>query len=155
MAAATTNSRRLTGPASRGAELLLLFSFAQCGRELLEFSLEQLREVPGGVTDPVIGNAGLREVVGADLLRALTAADLHEPRFPLLTRSLLAFAFQQPSPQHRQCLLLVLQLRLAVLAGDDDLVLRAGLIRDPHGGIGCVDRLATRPRGAEHVHPVI
>src|SRR4051812_39851877 len=45
-------------------------------RELFEVTSQGALEVVGGQADTVVGNAALREIVGADLRRAVTRADL-------------------------------------------------------------------------------
>src|SRR5690606_18666723 len=92
MAAATTNSRRATVPRQRasfgahrharqGAGLLLGL---ERGRQLVQVAGQHAGEVVRGVPDAVVGDARLREVVGADALAPLAGADLDEPRLPRL-----------------------------------------------------------------------
>ncbi len=89
----------------------------------------------------MVGDAPLREVVGADAFGAVAAAD---QRFAfgrdLAVRCLLLFVLDARG-QHAHGLRLVLVLRAAVLAFDDS----AGRdVRDAHGGVGLVDVLAAR-----------
>src|SRR5690349_21669610 len=70
--------------------------------------------------DPVVGDAVLREVVGADLLGPLTPADLGAPRRRLLGCEALALGLVEARAQHAHRLGLVLELRALVLHRDDD-----------------------------------
>ena len=89
-----------------------------------------------------------REVVGADLLRALAGADLRAAVGGELGLLLGELGLVEPRAQDLHRALAVLQLRLLVLHRDDD----AGrLVRDPHRGVGRVDRLAARARRAVDV----
>ena len=93
--------------------------------------------------DPVVGEAVLGEVVRADLLRALAGSDLRATGRVELRALLLELALVEARAQDAHRLVLVLKLRLLVLHRDDD----AGRhVRDPHGGVGRVDRLPARAR---------
>src|SRR6059058_5954739 len=61
-------------------------------------------------------------------------------------------AVMQPSPQDLECLYLVLELGLLVLALNHEIGREVG---DPHRAVRGVDALATRARGAEHIDPQV
>src|SRR6188472_1079898 len=116
--------------------------------ELLEVPVQDLVEAVHGVLHAVVGEAVLGEVVGADLLGALARADLRAPRGGDLGLLALALRLVEPRAEHAHRLLLVLELRLLVLHGDDD----AGRqVRDPNCRVGGVDRLAAGAGRAVHV----
>src|SRR5690606_7105005 len=87
MAAATTNSRRATGP-RQGAGLAAARGHAgedpglllglERRDQLVEVAGHDARQVLGREADAVVRDARLREVVRADALAALAAADLHQ-----------------------------------------------------------------------------
>src|SRR5918992_4156334 len=110
--------------------------------ELFELAVQDGLEVVGGQADPVVGYAALREVIGADLRRAVAAADLREPHGPLLLPALAHLALQEARAENPQRLLLVLELALLVLAGNDE---AGGLVCDPHRRVRGVHAL---PAGA-------
>src|SRR5690625_4676673 len=159
MAAATTNSRRPTAgpfPAPRGRrQELLLLGRQQRGGQVRELTLHDGAQVAAREPDAVVRDTRLREVVRADFFRAFTGADLHEARLPLLAGGALPLAFQKPRAKHRERLVAVLDLRFAVLTGDDYLVVRTGAVGDAHGGVRRVHGLATGTRGTVHVHPIV
>ena len=95
----------------------------------------------------MIGDPVLLVVVGADLLRAPAPADLAAPLVGGLGSGPLLLEAQQPGAQHLQRLVAVLQLALLILHAHHQ---AGGLVGDPHRRVGGVDRLAARPRGAEH-----
>ena len=66
-------SERLGGSTARLLEPLALLGVLERRGQLVELAGEQRLEVVRGEVDPVVGHAPLREVVGADLLRALAA----------------------------------------------------------------------------------
>ena len=94
---------------------------------------------------PVIRDAALGEVVRADLLGAPSRADLGTARRGLLCRLTLALGFVDAGAENAHRLLTVLQLRALVLHRDDD---ARRHVRDPHRGVGRVDRLSPGPRRA-------
>ncbi len=103
---------------------------------------------PCAQPDPVVGDAVLRVVVGADLLGAFALPDLGLSNRRLLGREPAALELVEARAQHAHRLVAVLQLRALVLHRDHDPGRQVG---DPDGGVGRVDRLATGPRGAEDV----
>src|SRR5690606_12693501 len=88
--------------------------------------------------DAVIGQAPLREVVGADALRAVARADLQAPSFRTLARGLLALHVVETGAQDLHGAGPVLVLRLFRRHHHD-----AGRqVGDAHGRVGGVDVLA-------------
>src|SRR5581483_2790208 len=67
-------------PPSRSREGALPFFCDQRLRERVELALEHAVELMLRQLDAMVGDAVLREVVGADLLRALACADLRAAR---------------------------------------------------------------------------
>src|SRR5262245_40462535 len=100
--------------------------------ELVEVAGEDLVELVDRQFDAMVGDPVLREVVRADLLRALPGADLGAPRFRDLRLLALALDLVEPRPQDPHCLLLVLELRLLVLHRDDEPRRQVG---DAHGRV--------------------
>src|SRR5690606_22399756 len=114
----------------------------------LEGAVHHLVEVVRLEPRAVVGDAVLGEVVRADPLGAVHAADLALARVGGLRRELLLLLREQAGAQHAHGGLAVLQLRLLVLHRHDD----AGRqVRDAHGRVGRVDRLPARARRAVHV----
>ena len=105
----------------------------------VEVAVEHLVQVVRLEADAVVRDAVLREVVGADPLGAVDGADLAAAGVGGLPLGLLLGGGQQPGAQDAHGLLLVLQLALLVLAGDDD---AGGQVGDAHRGVGGVDGLA-------------
>src|SRR5712691_2359369 len=126
-------------PARSGTEALFLAGELQGADQVVQLAVQYVAQVVGGIVDTVIRDAVLREVVRADLGRAV--------RF-LLREHLV----EQPRPQHFQRLDLVLQLALLVLALHDE---ARGEVRDADGAVGGVHALAPRTLGAEHVDPEV
>src|ERR671920_29285 len=62
-----------------GVEAAALLVVLQRRRDVVEVAAEQLVEVVHRELDPMVGDAALGEVVGADLLRALPRAHLRAP----------------------------------------------------------------------------
>src|SRR3989441_1756164 len=133
---------------SSGTHALLFLRLLQCGDQVVEFAVHHFIDVVGGEVNAVIGDAILREVVGAHLLRAITGPDLRPPF--LRARSLLLgdHAVQQPRTQDLEGLDLVLQLRLLILT----LHLEPGRqMRHPDRAICGVHALATGTAGPKHI----
>src|ERR1700689_3991492 len=86
----------------------------------VKLAVDDLVQVVGLETHPVVGDAILGEVVGADPLRPVDGPDLAAALRVGLGVGLGLGLREQPGAQHAQCLLLVLQLALLVLAGNDD-----------------------------------
>src|SRR5215212_809072 len=117
-------------------------------RELLEVAAEGGLEVVGGYADAMVGYSSLREVVCADLRRAVAGADLRLAEGAFLLGPFAHLAFQEAGLEDPHRLLLVLELALLVLAGHD----QAGwLVRDPDRGVSRVHALASGTAGAVHV----
>ena len=68
----------------------------------------------------MVGHTTLREIVGTDLLGAVSGADLASSRLSLSVMRLLHFQIVQLCTQHLQRLVLILQLGLLVLTRDDN-----------------------------------
>src|SRR5262245_61116912 len=69
-----------------GSEAFGLIDIAQFGNHWLDIAVQKARQIRAVHADAMIRDTVLREVVGADLLRAVTAADL---RLALLREFLL------------------------------------------------------------------
>src|SRR5918993_1077048 len=117
-------------------------------RELFEVAAEGGLEVVGGDADPVIGYSSLREVVRADLRRAVACSDLRLAEGAFLLGSFAHLAFQETGLEDPHGLLLVLELALLILAGHYQ---ARRLVRDPDRGVRGVHALAARTAGAVHV----
>src|SRR4051812_3925639 len=117
-----------------------------------DVAAEHAVDVVESEPDAVVGDAALREVVGADLRRAVARADLRLAHARALRFLLGDPRVEQSRAQHLHRLELVLELRLLVLLADDD---AARDVRDAHRGVGRVDALPARPRGAEDVDPEV
>ncbi len=87
----------------------------------------------------MVGEAVLREVVGADLLAAVAGAYLLLAVLGLELVDALGFDLVEAGAEDAHGLLAVLDLGFFVLAGDDGL---RGQVRDADGGVGGVDGLA-------------
>ena len=96
----------------------------------------------------VIGDAALREVVGADLLGPFAGAHLAAALLGDRVLLLAHLDFVEPRAQDLQRLCAVLDLRFLVLLRDDE---AGGDVRDAHGRVGGVDALAAGPARAEGV----
>ena len=96
----------------------------------------------------MVGEAVLREVVGADLLAAVAGADLLLAVFGLELVDALGFDLVEAGAEDAHSLFAILDLRFFVLAADDGVGRQMG---DAHGGVGRVDRLAAGAGGAEGV----
>src|SRR5579872_2707455 len=116
--------------------------------ELIQLPVHHLRELVEGELDAVVGHAALREVVGADALGAIAAADLQAARLRLGALLLLLLGRQQPCLEERERAGAVLVLRALVLALHHDAARQVG---DAHRGVGLVDVLAAGARGAKGV----
>src|SRR5215468_10831716 len=95
--------------------------------------------------DPVIGYPALREVVGADPLAPLSRAHLAPAISGDGRRLLLLRALEEARLEHAHGFRSVLDLRAFVLAGDHE---AGGDVGDAHRGVGGVDSLPARARGA-------
>src|SRR3990172_11903922 len=136
------------GVALQRGEALGLVPLEERVDHLVEVPVEQPLHVREVVAEALVGDAVLREVVGAHLLRALRAADLGAPSRALPGLALLDLGGQEPRAQHGHRLGLVLQLRAVVLAGDHE----AGRkVRDPDRGVRGVDALPALAAGAVDV----
>ena len=89
----------------------------------------------------MVGDAVLRKVVGANLLRAIAASDHPFARGGQLGFALLPLDVVEARLQDFERLLPILDLRLLVLTGDDH---TAGEVGDADRGVSRVDRLSAR-----------
>src|SRR6185312_13747109 len=133
--------------ADRG-ELLGVGFLRQRLGDLVEVAVHDVGDPVEREVDPMIGDAALREVVRADALAAIAAADQALALGGLLGMALAAFLVAQPRREHRHRALAVAMLRAIVLAFDDD---TGGEMREPNRRVGLVDVLAARARRAERV----
>src|SRR5215203_705774 len=136
------------GPCRFSGELVCPLLGGEGLGELFEVAAEGGFEVVGGDADAVVGDASLREVVCADLRRAVAGTDLRLAERAFLLGPFANLAFQEPGLEDPQSLLLVLKLALLVLAGHDQ---ARWLVRDPDRGVGGVHALAAGTAGAVHV----
>ena len=97
----------------------------------------------------MVGDARLREIVGADLGAAVAGRDLRAALGAELGLLLLALLVVEPRAQHLQRLRPVLDLRALVLACDDQ---PGRKVRDSHRRVGGVDALPAGAAGAVDVH---
>src|SRR5215204_573836 len=116
--------------------------------ELFEVAAEGGFEVVGGDADAVVGDASLREVVCADLRRAVAGTDLRLAEGAFLLGPFAHLTFQEPGLEDPRGLLLILELALLVLAGHDQ---ARRLVRDPDRRVGGVHALAAGTAGTVHV----
>ena len=133
-------SRVSSAPLARA----LVGAVAHAVEQLVEVALQDVVELVQRDARAVIGDAGLREVVGADLLAAVARA---RPARGARSRAPRQRARCSTSSSRARrifsALRLVLVLALLVLARDDD----AGRdVRDAHGRVGRVHALAARAR---------
>src|SRR5438105_3410767 len=140
------------GATRSGTEAFLFSGQPEGVDQVIEVAVEHLGQVVNGVMNAVIGNAVLGEVVGADLLRPVTRADLGATLPGARSFLLRQHPVEQPRAQHLQRLDLVLQLALLILALHHQ---AARQVRDAHRTVGRVDTLTTRPARAEHVDPQV
>src|SRR5688572_2503000 len=110
--------------------------------QLLEIAVDDAVQLVQREPDAVVGDAVLREVVGADLLRTFAGAH-HAAAFVAdLVLLLLELQVEQAATQHLERARLVLDLTAFVLTLDDH---AGGQVRDLHGAVRGVDRLPARP----------
>src|SRR2546423_896632 len=82
--------------------------------------LDELGQLVVLEIDPVVGDAALRIVIGADFLASVAGADGGTTNLGQGLLLLRHLAVEEPGHQHFFRLRLVLELRALVLAGDDD-----------------------------------
>ena len=137
--------------ASTWRDLLQLLGVVE-RRDLIEqlghVAFEHGVQLVGREVDAVVGDAALREVVGADLLGPLAGAHLAAPLLGDGVLLLLHLHLVETRAQHLHRLRAVLDLRLLVLLRHDD----AGRnVREPHRRVGGVHALAAGAARAERV----
>src|SRR5690606_10022293 len=146
-------SRQARPPGSRAAQVLeagLLVGADARLDDRAEGAVHHLVEVVRLVARAVVGDPVLREVVGADALRAVHPADLALAGVRRGRVLLLLLLREQARAQHSHRGLAVLDLTLLVLHRHDD---PRREVRDAHRRVGRVDALAAGTRRAEHIHP--
>src|SRR4051812_47977598 len=133
-------------------EAVRLVGHLQRVDQVVEVAVHDPRQVVDRLPDPVVGHPVLREVVGPDLVRAVTRPDHGPPRSRIRLALLLLLEVVQPGAQHAHRLGLVLVLALLVLDLDHQTGRQVG---DTHGGVGRVDALAAGPGRALDVDPQV
>src|SRR3989344_5270985 len=132
-------------------QLFELFGLAGVGQGLqhiAQVAFHHLQQLVQREVDAVVREPPLREVVGADAVAAVAAADQALAQSGLLGGAFAALLFLDTCLQHLQRLGLVAVLAAAVLAFGHD---AGGQVDHTHGRIGLVDVLATGAAGAEGV----
>src|SRR6266567_3691443 len=139
--ASTSAIEQRPATARSRTEAFLLPRQPQRVDQLVQVAVDHIRKVVNRVVDAVICDPILREVVRPDLGRAVAGANLGpplpRPRGLLLGED----AVKQPSPEDLECLYLVLELGLLVLALNHEIGREVG---DPYRAVRGVDALATR-----------
>src|ERR1035437_3607591 len=139
--------RRPPAPARQRGEFRVEVGLLQRRDDGANVTFHDLREVVEREPDPVISDAVLPEMIGADSFAAIACADLVAARGSVFRALFLLASLQEPRSQHGHRAPLVLELRALGGAGDDE----AGRpVENLHGGIGGVDALAARPACAAH-----
>src|SRR5262249_41024896 len=139
-----------TGHSPRGplaAEALLLVVVAQGADDLGEVAGDDGVELVQVQVDAVVGDAVLREVVGADALAAVARAYHRLARLGPLAVQPLLLALEDAAAEDAHRPVVVLVLAALVLALDLDLVGGAALVPDADGALGLVDVLAAGAAG--------
>src|SRR5512140_1216376 len=129
-------------------ELLFLRRDGERVHELIEIAVERALELVRREPDAVIGDAILREVVRANLGRAVAGAHLRLAHARPRGLDLGQPRVENARPQHLHAFELVLQLGLLILLAHHD---SRGDVRNAHGGIGGVDALPAWSRRAEDI----
>src|SRR5262249_53432266 len=101
-------------------ELLGLVLGSERVDDVVELAVHDAVDLVERQVDAVVGDAALREVVGADALRAVARADQGLARRGGLRRELLLLLVLDARRKHRKRALAVLVLGARVLALDDD-----------------------------------
>src|SRR4029077_1097182 len=120
----------------------------QCVGALLELAGQHLVERVEGQADAMVGDPVLLVVVRADLVGPATALRLAAAGRRQLLLLALALDLVEATAQDAHRLVLVLQLTLLVLAGDDE---TGRVVGDAHRGVGGVEGLPARGAGAVDV----
>ena len=105
-----TTPSRLELPLVDGGEALGSVVGNQCGVEPLEIAIENLWQRMQRQTHTMVGDSVLLEVIGADLLRAFSGADLRPSSLCLFALLLGQLLLVEPSSQHTERFEFVLQL---------------------------------------------
>src|SRR5688572_27199956 len=116
--------------------------------EIVEVAVDDAIELVQREADAVVGDAVLREVVGADLLRAFAGADHAAALVADRVVLLLLLEVEQAALEHLEGARLVLDLAALVLALDDH---AGGQVGDLHGAVGGVHGLPAGAAGGRDV----
>ncbi len=126
-------------------EFFDFFGFGEGGEEFVEVAFHELGEVVGGEADAVVGNTGLRKVVGADAFGAVARAYLGFALGGVFGAFLLLLAFEKAGAEDFEGLDFVFELGTLVGAFNDE---AGGFVEELDGGVGGVDALAAGAGGA-------
>src|SRR5687768_3695186 len=129
-------------------EPVFRISVAERFDERVDFTTHHLGELVHREPDAMVGHSILREIVRANLCRAVAGADLRFPHARPLRFLLRNRGVEQSCPQNFHSLELVLKLGLLVLLTDDN---AAGYVGDSYGRISRVHALAAWTRGSEDI----
>src|SRR5882724_2606715 len=117
--------------------------------ERAELAVHDFGQLVKRQADAVIGDAVLREIVGADFFGAVAGFDLAAALGGKSGLALLLLLLVQASAENAHGFGAILDLRFLVLLRNDE---AAGNVRDAHGGIRRVDGLAAGAGRAEGVN---
>src|SRR5215469_7611184 len=133
-------------------QFLSLIMGNQSIEERLYLSIHDRIKLVNRESDAVIAQAVLREVVGPDLLAAVSGLDHGAALFGQGFLLLFHLDLVEAGAQHAHAFFTVLDLRFLVLATHHRVGRNVG---DTHGGISCIHRLSSRTGGAESVDPQV
>src|SRR5687768_3111396 len=126
----TANASKPTVGGFQLGELLGATCYLQRGDHVAQVAFHDGQQLVQGQVDAVVGEASLREVVGADAVAAVARADQAFAQGRVLGGALGTVFFMDAGGQDLECLSLVAVLAAALLAFGDD----AGRdVRDAHG----------------------
>src|SRR5581483_10600308 len=100
----------------------------------------------------MVGDAVLREIVGADAFTAVAGADQRPPLLGSFAVQFLLLQFVDAAAQDTHGAFVVFVLAAFILALHFQLIRRTALVPDAHGALGFVDVLAAGAAGA-HAFP--
>ena len=115
-----------------------------------DVAIEKIIEIISGHIDAVIGDAALREIIGANTFAAIASAYLAFTCLRLFGVLFLYHGVEQARPQDFHCLDFVFELGFFVLTGNNKACRQ---VSDAYSRIGCVDALAAVTGGAIYVNP--
>src|SRR5690606_15039575 len=123
---------RQLGSMRQGGELVGFVFVDERVDDLVEVAGQYFLQLVKREVDPMVGDAALREVVGADSFGAISRADEKLPLLRLFGLAPRQFGVQQLRLQKRHGAGAVLVLRALILAFDDDAAWQVG---EPDGGV--------------------